>query len=62
MCIRDSPPGDPLQGPPDSSRPQAGLSRARKMAKDCADCGSEDCGLELVVVRCRGFGPPRPRF
>eukprot|EP00969_Alexandrium_andersonii_P355852 15445331-Alexandrium_andersonii.AAC.1 len=28
-------------------------------AKDCAECGSADCGLELATLRFRDFGPPR---
>eukprot|EP00969_Alexandrium_andersonii_P165347 7307429-Alexandrium_andersonii.AAC.1 len=37
-------------------------SRAPR-AKDCADCGLADCGLESVTLRVRDFGPPsRPSF
>eukprot|EP00969_Alexandrium_andersonii_P199238 8798080-Alexandrium_andersonii.AAC.1 len=28
-------------------------------AKDCADCGLADCGLESATSRFRDFGPPR---
>eukprot|EP00969_Alexandrium_andersonii_P185949 8216060-Alexandrium_andersonii.AAC.1 len=34
-------------------------SRAPIVAKDCADCGLEDCGLELASPRFRALGPPR---
>eukprot|EP00969_Alexandrium_andersonii_P183072 8088758-Alexandrium_andersonii.AAC.1 len=29
------------------------------MAKGCADCGSADCGLELLILRICDLGPPR---
>eukprot|EP00969_Alexandrium_andersonii_P244844 10818767-Alexandrium_andersonii.AAC.1 len=32
------------------------------MAKECADCGLADCGLEFANSRFRDLGPPRARF
>eukprot|EP00969_Alexandrium_andersonii_P212875 9399888-Alexandrium_andersonii.AAC.1 len=32
------------------------------MAKDCADCGLADCGLEVALPRFRTVGPPEAPF
>eukprot|EP00969_Alexandrium_andersonii_P257740 11395435-Alexandrium_andersonii.AAC.1 len=29
------------------------------MAKDCADCGLEDCGLGCAISRALNVGPPQ---
>eukprot|EP00969_Alexandrium_andersonii_P340845 15065366-Alexandrium_andersonii.AAC.1 len=36
------------------------LSSRAPRAKDCADCGPEDCGLECAIARFRSFGPLKP--
>eukprot|EP00969_Alexandrium_andersonii_P263682 11655041-Alexandrium_andersonii.AAC.1 len=40
------------------TRRQLLASRA-PMAKDCAVCGFEDCGLGRISSRFRALGPPR---
>eukprot|EP00969_Alexandrium_andersonii_P241848 10680412-Alexandrium_andersonii.AAC.1 len=45
-------------GAPDAAWQEKLAARAQ-MAKDCADCGVADCGLELANLRFRDLGPPR---
>eukprot|EP00969_Alexandrium_andersonii_P038205 1674173-Alexandrium_andersonii.AAC.1 len=32
------------------------------IAKECADFGLEDCGLECALCQCRCLGPPRSTY
>eukprot|EP00969_Alexandrium_andersonii_P348808 15422688-Alexandrium_andersonii.AAC.1 len=59
MCIRDSPSRRRHRSRRAKSRrtSRRGLLLASHSprAKDCADCGLEDCGLEFATSRFRGF-------
>eukprot|EP00969_Alexandrium_andersonii_P041716 1829201-Alexandrium_andersonii.AAC.1 len=51
---------DDAQRPWRSARSCALLLGSRApIAKDCADCGLADCGLELARWRFRALRPPR---